>query len=110
MADPAQQQVAYPEHEKLKSVKHLSQGIHDFLEWLEEQGISLGKRHTHTVACYDGEKYPKCGSNEDELYDHMENREKLIARFFDIDLRRLDDEKRDMLEECRRAHEERRNP
>jgi hypothetical protein len=33
----------YPEHEKLTAISDKSQACYDFLEWLGEQGIMLGK-------------------------------------------------------------------
>lgn len=126
MPDPAQQVVKYPEHQKLRAVVDKSQCVHDFLEWLQEQGIVLAKRHEHTEGCYGthnckedpsecslygecrrrGKKVLRCGCHTDELYDHTERPDKIIARYFEIDLKRLDDEKREMLEECRQQGKE----
>jgi len=79
----------YPEHEKLHAVKHLTQNIHDFLEWLgAEKQIDLCEV---TDADY-GEFYPTSARTDD-----------LIAEFFKIDLKKLEEEKLAMLEECRRT-------
>lgn len=67
----------YPEHNKLRAIAHFSQKIGEFLDWLEEQRIEL----VHA---------------DDKFVD---SKEKLLARFFEIDLKKLEDEKRKMLEE-----------
>lgn len=72
----------YPEHEKLQKVKHETQSVHDFLEWVGEE-YSLGLR------CVDG--FPPAGKT---LRD-------LLAEWKDIDQAKLEAEKQAMLEELR---------
>ena len=78
----------YPEHQKLRAVKDKSQCVGEFIEWLGEQGIML--------CCNDGQvgMYPI-------NWPITESRNKLLARFFGIDLNRLEDEKLAMLDEQR---------
>lgn len=84
----------YPEHEKLKLVKDKSQAIGEFLEWLQQQGILL---------CTE-----RPGADEDGYQDayrhHHESTENLLARFFNIDLTKIEAEKREMLDEMRKAN------
>lgn len=69
----------YPEHRKLKAVAEKTQFVHDFLSFCEEKGIYL----------MNGEVY---AAHADLLY-----------KFTGIDRWKLDDEKRAMLDECRKV-------
>lgn len=91
----------YPEHRKLEAIHHFSEKIHSFLEWLHEQGIYLMKEHTHTDGCKDDHsgRYV-CGYGTDEPIPLREPEQKLLARFFEIDLVKLENEKVEMLEGC----------
>jgi hypothetical protein len=80
-----------PEIAKLKGVMHQSQAIGEFIDWLEEQDI-----HICCYADYDGRQ------RRTELTYLNEGKEKLLARYFEIDLNRVDDEKRAILEDLRK--------
>ncbi|RMH18203.1 MAG: hypothetical protein D6698_07410 [Gammaproteobacteria bacterium] len=69
----------YPEHERLRRIQPLSQAIYDFLEWSSEKGYILGE--------WIG----------DTLFPAGIDRREMIAEFFEIDLKKLEEEKRDML-------------
>ena len=74
-------QKQFSEHDKLHAIREQSQAISDFLEWAaREKGWHLGwqHQHTHVSAQYD-----------------LTNP---LAEFFEIDLSKLEDEKRAMLE------------
>lgn len=95
--------VKYPEHEKLHKVKDESQAIGEFLDRFtyRGQGVVLASYHTHGEHCTEkGRKV--CGFRQDELYPILGNINSLLAEHFGIDLNKLDDEKRAMLEELRR--------
>lgn len=78
----------YPEHEKLKIVKPQSQAIGDFLTWLQENGLTI---------CEVQEKHPW-----DAVYHPVRKTiERFLAEYFEIDLVKLELEKRTMLEEFR---------
>ena len=85
----------YPMHEKLMLVNDQSQVIHDFLEWVSDtKGFSLGE--WQNVEGYRDEQFwPVLGNDRD-----------LLAEFFDIDLKVLDDEKIAMLEAQRELNKE----
>lgn len=73
----------YPEHEKLKEVQEQSQIIGEFLEWLEfEKNYCL---------C-------ECENKYDRWLPVSENHIKLLGQYFNIDLNKLKQEKRQMLE------------
>ena len=76
----------HPEHDKLHLVKDKSQTIGEFLEWLPTQGIHLCTFH------YQDNQYRTAYTPITEL----------LAKFFDIDLDKLDDEKRQMLNNLRK--------
>ncbi len=72
----------YMEHAKLNRVKDKSQAIGEFLDWLSEQrGIALCK--------YDPAHPP--------YWPIHKRTEQLLAEFFQIDLKKIEDEKRAML-------------
>ncbi len=80
----------YPEHQKLKAIADKSQAIHDFLEWLQDtKGGFLAVR---------------AGRRQD-AYPMRESLRTLLAEFYEIDLDKIEDEKRAMLDECRRLNE-----
>jgi hypothetical protein len=80
----------YPEHDKLEKVQEQSQTIGEFLEWLSsEKEIHLARWH-----------------NTCDLRDVHTDKEKLLAEFFGIDLKKLEEEKRQMIEVCRQFHKE----
>jgi hypothetical protein len=80
----AQTEVLYPEHEKMAAVKVQSQALGAFLEWLEnEGGIVLAMR--------DPERHG-------ELLETFESTETLLARYFEIDLKKISAEKEAMFE------------
>lgn len=83
----------YPEHEKLKKVKHTSQAIGEFLEWLSTQGLTVCETYRNPDSLRDGEYFPATSSTN-----------ALLARFFEIDLEKIEKEKQAMLEEMRKAN------
>jgi len=106
-------EVPIPEHEKLKLIKDKSQAIGEFIEWLEhDKKIHLSKVHTHGPECEgwdpDRECYnpgfdARCEFFDGQLYFASVNIVDLLAEFFEIDRRKLEDEKLAMLEEFRTA-------
>jgi len=79
----------YPEHDKLHAVKDKSQLCGEFLEWL--QGKYVFAEYCTTDPEHEGELWPARVSVE-----------KLLAEFFNINTKKLEDEKRQILEECRK--------
>lgn len=81
----------YPEHDKLTKVKDQSQLIGEFLDWLGTQGIHLAS-------------YPY--DDSEHLWELFQTREELLAQRFDINLVKLENEKRQMLEEIRATNDQ----
>lgn len=80
----------YPEHDKLDKVKVLSQAQEEFLEWLEkEKGLVL-------CDIVDNDSIGEYVLSFTPII-------KLLAEYHHIDLNALELEKRQMLEELRRA-------
>ena len=80
--------MSYPEHDRLSAVADKSQCVGEFLEWLQEQGITL------------------CAwSDEERMYfGAAESTASMLSRFFEVDLHRLESEKRAMLDEQRKLN------
>lgn len=91
-----------PMLEKMQAVKHQSQAIGEFLEWLRsEKRWELCDRHEHHKDCYrngDTESRPVCGAYNDQLFPVTFSIEKLLAEYFGIDLQKADEEKRALLD------------
>ena len=71
----------YPEHERMKACRELTQPVGEFLEWLDEQGMMIcgrlsGREEPRTVVQW-------------------------LADWQDIDLVEIEKEKRAMLDELR---------
>jgi len=80
----------YPEHEKMHSVKEKSQAIGEFLEQIQSEGLVI------------------CDYHEHEWSPISKGIEQILADYFEIDLNKIEREKRQMLDEMRRtqnAHE-----
>jgi hypothetical protein len=96
---------AYPEHDKLQAVKDKSQAIGAFLEWLGEQGLELCRMHKHTDICFteddEDQEEPTCGLSAGQYVTDHQTIEHRLAAYFDIDLNKLEDEKREMLKALR---------
>jgi len=92
----------YPEHEKLLKVQAKSQPIGEFLEWLRtEQGVKLCKwGKLHESQRYHGLRY---GLTE-AYYEIERTTEQWLAEYFGVDLAKIAEEKRAMLEEMRAAN------
>ena len=86
----------YPEHDKLSEVKEKSQAIGEFLEWYGSEGGGVWARYPST------ETGDVMLSPQRLLPDHRPIDE-LLALYFEIDKNKLEEEKRAMLEELRRA-------
>lgn len=91
----------FPEHEKLEAISDESQACHDFLEFLNEKGFvfcqdldyvdEFEDPMTGKVITYTGKR----------LAPVAVDRRNLLAEFFEIDLDKLEEEKRTMLEGLR---------
>ena len=73
----------YPECDKLAAVSEDSNKIGAFLDWLSEQGIRLAKYN-----------------EDDELLEERSKIEELLARYYGIDLKKVEDERQSILRDC----------
>lgn len=83
----------YPEHEKLQGVKDQSQFLGSFLEWASGKGYFLAER-------VPDEDYPE---DREVCVRVRKSINQLLAEYHDIDLGKLDAEKRKMLEAYRES-------
>lgn len=86
----------YPECDKLRKVKDKSQVIGEFLEWLTDRGIVLAKLHEHTDGCIEN-GIRECGCSEEDFYPLHRPTDQILAEYYDIDLNKVEIEKREML-------------
>lgn len=77
----------YPEHEKLEKISDKSQACGEFLDWLSSEGISLCSWH----------------ERDEQYYQDPRTITDLLADYFDIDLDKIENEKRDMLGRLRKS-------
>lgn len=80
----------YPEHQKLQAVANESHMIGRFLDYLEEHGVRFARYN-----------------RSEELDEICQRKEEILADYFEINLVKIEDEKRSMLEECRQLNEKR---
>lgn len=100
--------LAIPEHEKLQTVQAQSQAVGDFIVWLQNvKGVTLAKPHEHKDSC-ESESYPGfriCDYTRGELMPFYFQVTNLLAEFFSIDLKKLEEEKLAMLAEIKKRSE-----
>lgn len=77
-------EIPAPECDKMLAIHEDSQKIGEFIEWLGEQGMEI------CVDCMDGEYTPL-----------RKTREQLLAEYFDIDLEKVEQERRKILKSLR---------
>ncbi len=101
-------QPATPELDKLHAVKDASQACGEFVEWLYiEKHIVLATPHRHTRFCREGEdeRGPlNCDAHGGELVGVSVGINTLLAEFFEIDLDKVEAEKRALLDQIRAAN------
>src|SRR3990172_3089456 len=103
-------ELSLPEHDKLRALDGKNDDVARFLEWLSYNGISLSKNHEHEEGC--GEltvdfnnpfrrKTGECGYYENELVPIGKSIEEILAAYFEIDLKKLEEEKQEILKSIR---------
>lgn len=100
----------YPEHAKLRRKAAERDTAQEFYDFLHEQGLTLARYHEHSDGCYNGEgddddhENPLCGFNENLLYGANDRPADLIGKFLSIDPKKLEREKRAMLDSIRKEN------
>jgi hypothetical protein len=79
--------VKYPEHEKLKTHQAEASILGRFIDFIGEQGWELAEFH-----------------KDEQLWPICKRPDEIIGLFLDIDPKKLEAEKRAMLDEVRRAN------
>lgn len=106
-----------PEHDKLREVAEFSQKCGEFLEWLsDDKKLTLAREceweETDVVATCSVLGYDRHGRKSEEIEKALtknvrgllparEQRDELLAEFFEIDRWKLEDEKRAILDYVR---------
>ncbi len=89
----------YPECEKLHAVHEESQKLGYFLEWLTgEYGVTLCKWHDSEYSPEFDEDFPE------GFYPTYDRIQEILAKYFDIDMNKVDEERAQILEELRSKH------
>lgn len=83
----------YPEHDKMAKVREQSQACGEFLEWLGEQGYQVGE-----FVLFDG-------YSEEQFVPIYRPMDELLAGFFGIDLKLIEQEKQAMLRSFQEAND-----
>jgi len=99
-----------PEHDKLEKVKDKSQAIGEFLEWLRgAKKIRLCRWNTYEEPNYDKNEpdfNSKTKTHTVESLDYVTTSiEQLLAEFFEIDLNKIEEENRVILDDLRKQRE-----
>lgn len=98
----------YPECDKLERVSDESQNIGEFIDWLHnEKGYCIANTHAHQEGCFarpefDDDDDAECGYKEDELQPIHLTIEKLLAEYFDVDMDKVEKERRKIIEDLRK--------
>ncbi len=96
--------MSYPEHDKLQKVRDNSQEIGCFLEWLNStKQIHLAKWVDVEYTDEDRFGRPK-KIIRNELCVQPTDINAILAEYFNIDLKKLEEEKRAMLDEIRKLN------
>lgn len=97
-----------PELDKMKIVHAKSQAVGEFVDlFLANKGFSIGKPHVHDSTCpgwdhhrnkYNPNGDERCCYKSNEFVSCLTPLEKLLAEFFEIDLVKVENERREILE------------
>ncbi len=78
----------YPEHEKLTAIQEKSQLLGEFLEWARSNGYDFCQMTTQE----EGSPWERV-----EYQPYRKSVDQILAEFYEIDLRKLEEEKREIL-------------
>lgn len=84
----------YPESSKLLAVQEESQRLGAFLDWLQERFI-LCQAHHHSEQCYadpEDSDRRQCGCREGEFVPARVSIEGVLALYFGVDLKKVEEE------------------
>lgn len=87
-----------PTLDRMRELKVKSQAIGEFLEWLQHNGVQLMFYHEHSERCEDEDGDQMCGLSEDSLMPEHRGIERLLADFFEIDLKKVEEERTALLD------------
>jgi hypothetical protein len=94
----------YPEHQKLQAVKDKSQAIGEFIEWLMcTKKLTIAR--WMKVPAIERDPFAEKGEEIDELMPEHIDIEALLAEYYSIDRKTLEEEKQAMLEDMRQMNQ-----
>ena len=103
-------EVKCPECDKMLAVRDKSNAIGEFLEWLQgERKLTLCREITHKEIeeAIDAGMEDEIDYKEGDLTPDHTGIEALLAEYFDIDLKKVEEEKQAILQQVRAEHEKR---
>lgn len=89
----------YPECEKMQAVKEQSQELGFFLEWLKNRFTLAEMNYNFRAIITDTDDNEESVSGI--LFPSYKSINQILAEYFEIDLEKVDEEKRQILEEIR---------
>jgi hypothetical protein len=100
--------LSYPEHEKLKAIHEQSQWLGGFLDWLTStKGYRIAKYFRYYKGSMEPIPEDTHPDDEDVFSSFMPvslDINGILADYFDIDLKKIEQEKRAMLDEIRKMN------
>ena len=98
------QQMKTPELDKMSEVRERSQTVGAFVDWLrDEKNVTLCESHQHSEFCENSDEDIECELEADEYVPFSFRIEELLAEYFDIDLVKVETERRKILESLRKG-------
>jgi hypothetical protein len=95
-------QIPTPETDKMLAVKDNSQAVGEFIEWLGRNKMVIARYASKEDEWADeGEERVATGVKEGDLLPVYTSIEKMLAKYFKIDLDKVEKEKRQILEDLR---------
>lgn len=97
----SQEDAQYPEHQKLEEVEDEKQVIGEFLEWFQSRGFVIveTKRNMEKRRADDPQSLELEGRRWVRLVQSPLRIKDFIAMYFNIDQKKFEEEKREMLED-----------
>lgn len=96
----------YPEHEKMAKVTADSHRLGEFIDWMEAKGYLFAQwMEADTYRVRDPESGELKDRSEERLVPVHKTINEWLAAFYEIDLNKIEEEKRQMLDDIRQANE-----
>jgi len=93
-----------PELDKMMKIREQSQTVGEFVDWLrDEKNVTLCESHQHSEFCENPDEDIECELEKDEYIPYSFRIQELLAEYFDIDLDKVETERRKILESIQKS-------